>query len=73
VETKSDLKISQCSPWLCGEKNFEVLVSERVQTDENIPKHMLTQVVRRIFKPQGQNFWLAQSNIEWHLKLVYRK
>jgi len=28
---------------------------------------------RSIFKPQVQNFWPAQTNIEWHRKLVYRK
>ena len=28
---------------------------------------------RPIFKPQVQNFWPAQTNIEWHRKLVYRK
>jgi hypothetical protein len=28
---------------------------------------------RLIFKPQGQNFWPAQTIIERHRKLVYRK
>jgi len=54
------------------EKNFEVLVSKRVQTDQNIPGHMMTLADRTIFKPQGQNFWPTQIHIEWHRKLVYR-
>jgi len=37
-------------------KKFEVLVSKRVQTDQNIPEHMMTLAYRPIFKPQGQNF-----------------
>jgi putative restriction endonuclease len=54
-------------------KSYEVLVSKRVRTDQNIPGHMMTLADRPIFKPQGQNFWPAQTNIEWHRKLVYRK
>jgi putative restriction endonuclease len=85
VETKRDLKKSQRSPWLClpseihspfnrgGEKNFEVLKSKQVKTDQNIPGHMMTLADRPIFKPQVQNFWPAQTNIEWHRKLVYLK
>jgi hypothetical protein len=30
-------------------------------------------VERPTFKPQDQNFWPAQTNIERHRKLVYRK
>jgi putative restriction endonuclease len=54
-------------------KNLKVLVSKRVRTDQNIPGHMMTLADRPIFKPQVQNFWPAQTNIEWHRKLVYRK
>jgi len=68
VETKRDLKKSQCSRWLCGEKNFEVLESKRVQTDQNILGHMMTLADRPIFKPQVQNLWPAQTNIEWYIE-----
>jgi putative restriction endonuclease len=54
-------------------RNYEVLVSKRIRTDRNIPGHMMTLSDRPIFKPQGQNYWPAQTNIEWHRKLVYRK
>ena len=37
-------------------KNYEVLVSKRVRTDQNIPGYMMTLADRPIFKPQGQNF-----------------
>ena len=54
-------------------KSYEVLVSKRVRTDQNIPGHMMTLADRPILKPQVQNLWPAQTNIEWHRKLVYRK
>jgi len=35
--------------------------------------HQALLAERPIFKPQGQNSWAAQTNIDWHRKLVYRK
>ena len=37
-------------------KSYEVLVSKRVRTDQNIPGHMMTLADRPIFKPQRQNY-----------------
>ena len=54
-------------------QTYEVLVSKHVRTDHNIPGHKMTLADRPIFKPQAQDFWLCQENIDWHRKSIYRK
>ncbi|MFO7716558.1 HNH endonuclease, partial [Desulfosarcina sp.] len=45
---------------------YEVLVSDRVRIDSNMPGHVLTLVERPIFKPEAQRFWPAQDNLARH-------
>jgi putative restriction endonuclease len=45
---------------------FEVLVSKRVRTDQNMPGHMLTLTDRPIFRPTEIGFWPAQGKLDWH-------
>jgi putative restriction endonuclease len=52
-------------------KKYEVLVSKRVRTDQNMPGHMLTLTDRQIFKPSEQVFWPSQGNLDWHRKNTY--
>jgi putative restriction endonuclease len=39
-----------------GEK-YEVLVSDGLRIDSNMPGHILTLVDRPIFKPDAERFW----------------
>jgi putative restriction endonuclease len=45
---------------------YEVLVSDRVRIDSNMPGHVLTLVARPIFKPEVKRFWPAQDNLARH-------
>lgn len=45
---------------------YEVLVSLRVSTEQNLPGHILTLTGRGIFKPEEQYFWPGQDNLERH-------
>lgn len=53
-------------------KEYEVLVSRRVQTEQNLPGHILTLRDRSIFTPAEQNFWPAQTNLEIHRREYFR-
>jgi putative restriction endonuclease len=53
-------------------KDYEVLVSKRVQVEQNLPGHILTLSDRSIFTPDEQNFWPTQDNLAWHRKRVFR-
>jgi len=48
-----------------GDK-YEVLVSRRVQIEQNLPGHILTLRDRHIFTPGENQYWPAQANLEWH-------
>ena len=50
---------------------YEVLVSDRVRIDSNIPGHILTLVDRLIFKPENERFWPGQDNLSRHRKLRF--
>ncbi len=54
-------------------RNYEVLVSKRVQSDRNIPGHIQTLMDRPIFKPEKEQFWPAQENLRRHRKTVFTK
>ena len=53
-------------------KNYEVLVSNRVRTDRNIPGHMMTLTGRPIFRPEDEVYWPGLENIEWHQKHTFK-
>ena len=54
-------------------KNYEVLVSRRIQTEQNLPGHILTLRDRNIFTPEDQKFWPAQINLERHRHKLFRR
>jgi len=49
-------------------KQYEVLVSQRVRIDSNIPGHIFTLTDRPIFKPEAERFWPGQENLGIHRK-----
>jgi putative restriction endonuclease len=52
-------------------KRYEVLVSDRVRTDQNIPGHVLTLQDRPIFKPDEDRFWPGRDNLQKHRKKCF--
>jgi hypothetical protein len=46
--------------------SYEMLVSQRVRTDQNMPGHMLTLADGPIFRPAKDPLWPAQDNLEDH-------
>lgn len=52
-------------------KEYEVLVSKRVQSDRNIPGHIQTLMDRPIFKPDQEMFWPGQVNLKRHRRTIY--
>jgi putative restriction endonuclease len=47
---------------------YEVLVSGRVQTEHNLPGHILTLRDRPIFTPTEDQYWPDQDNLDHHRK-----
>lgn len=47
-------------------RNYEVLVSKRVATENNYPGHIFTLSERVIFKPKDEAYWPAQENLSFH-------
>lgn len=54
-------------------KNYEVLISKRVQTDQNLLGHILTLSGRNIFTPAEPRFQPAQENLNWHRQKKFLK
>jgi len=50
---------------------YEVLVSDRVRIDSNMPGHILTLAERLIFKPDAERFWPGQDNLERHRRTCF--
>ena len=50
---------------------YEVLVSERVRIDSNMPGHILTLMDRPIFKPEIERFWPGQENLTRHRRSCF--
>ena len=50
---------------------YEVLVSKSVGLNHNYPGHILTLSDRNIIKPEKDEFWPNQENLEWHRGNVY--
>jgi len=48
-----------------GDK-YEVLVSKRVQIEQNLPGHILTLRDRHIFTPSEDHYWPTQDNFDYH-------
>jgi len=53
-------------------KDYEVLVSKRVQVEKNLPGHILTLSDRSIFTPDEKKFWPEQDNLHWHRKRIFK-
>ncbi len=53
-------------------KEYEVLVSKRVRTDQNMPGHMLAFAGRAIVRPDDQPFWPAQDNLSDHRRRIFK-
>jgi putative restriction endonuclease len=51
---------------------YEVLVSKRVQSERNMPGHVLTLVDRPIFKPDEEVYWPSQENLAMHRKGILK-
>ena len=47
---------------------YEVLVSRRVQVEQNLPGHILTFRDRPIFTPTEDQYWPGQDNLDHHRK-----
>ena len=54
-------------------KEYQVLVSGRVQTEQNLPGHILTLRDRNIFTPDQEKFWPSQDNYAWHRRKAFRR
>jgi predicted restriction endonuclease len=53
-------------------KNYEVMVSRRVQTEQNLPGHILTLRDRNIFTPGEERFRPSQDNLDFHRRKYFR-
>jgi putative restriction endonuclease len=52
-------------------KDYGVIVSNRVRLDQNMPGHILTLTDRLIFKPEQNEHWPGQDNLEWHRENLF--
>lgn len=52
--------------------DYEVLVSRRVQSDHNMPGHVLTLRDRLIFRPMEDVWWPSQNNLSRHRKSTFK-
>jgi len=50
---------------------YEVLVSDRLRIDSNMPGHILTLKDRLIFKPEAERFWPGRGNLSRHRKTCF--
>ena len=53
-------------------KEYEVLVSRRVQLEQNLPGHILTLRDRNIFTPDEVKYRPAQDKLDWHRRKAFR-
>jgi putative restriction endonuclease len=52
---------------------YKVLVSRRVNLEQNLPGHILTLMERSIFVPAEQRYWPAPENLDWHRRKAFLK
>ena len=50
---------------------YEVLVSRRVQVEQNLPGHILTLRDRNIFTPVQSQYWPVQENFDYHRTRIF--
>ena len=55
-----------------SEKAYEVLVSKKIQVEQNLPGHILTLRDRHIFTPENRIYWPAQENLDFHRRKKFR-
>ena len=53
-------------------KKYEVLVSNRIQVQHNLPGHILTLRDRNIFTPNEEKHWPTQNNLNYHRQKTFR-
>ncbi len=53
-------------------KEYEVLVSRRVQVERNLPGHILTLRDRAIFTPMDEGLRPDQENLQWHRRSCFK-
>lgn len=53
-------------------RGYEVLVSKRVQSDHNMPGHVLTLRDRPIFRPKEDVWWPSQDNLARHRRSTFK-
>jgi len=51
---------------------YEVLVSRRIQAEQNLPGHVLSLNERKIVTPEQEGLWPAQENLGVHRREVFR-
>jgi putative restriction endonuclease len=51
---------------------YQVLISQRVQTNSNLPGHIMTLVDRPIFRPEEDIFWPGLENMSWHQSHTFK-
>lgn len=51
---------------------YQVMVSQTVKNDQNLPGHMLTLSDRPIFRPPESRYWPRQENFQWHRKKRFK-
>jgi putative restriction endonuclease len=49
-------------------KNYQVLISNSIRMEKNIPGYTLTLMDRPIFMPKKEKYHPTQDNLEWHRK-----
>jgi putative restriction endonuclease len=52
--------------------NYEVMVSRKIQTEQNLPGHILTLRDRNIFTPEDERFWPKQDNLNVHRRKYFK-
>lgn len=52
-------------------KEYNILVSDRVRVDKNLPGHILTLSDRLIYTPEEKAFWPKEENLKWHRQNVF--
>ncbi len=51
--------------------DYEIIVSKRVNDDENSPGHVIELSGRQILKPKDKRLWSGQDNLGWHRGNVF--
>ena len=52
---------------------YQVMISQAVKKDPNLPGHILTLSDRPIFRPSKKIYWPVQENFQWHRKERFKK